>query len=179
MTYAVGLYFDSASEETLSRFTRQIAQSGANTYMLDQKIPPHITLACVCAEQPAPLIELLDENIARFNQGDIFWASLGIFMPAVLFAAPVMNGYLLDFNARVNQLLEPLGSAGENGYYLPNQWVPHTALAARMNRDELKLALNAITDDFAAFGGKAERLFLAQCDPYVERKTWDLSKKLL
>jgi len=176
MTYAIGLYFDQASEEKLSRFTRQIAQSGVNTYMLDQKIPPHITLACVCAEQPQPMIDRLDENIAGFSQGDVFWASLGIFMPAVLFAAPVMNEYLLDFNASVNRLLLPLGSAGENGYYLPNQWVPHAALAVRMNRDELKLALNAATDSFEAFGGKAERLFFAQCNPYIELKIWNLSK---
>jgi 2'-5' RNA ligase len=175
MNYAVGLYFDHASKEKLSRLTRQIAQSGVNTYMLDQKIPPHITLACVCAEQSQHMIDRLDENIAGFHQGDIFWASLGIFLPAVLFATPVMNEYLLDFNAQVNRLLEPLGSAGENGYYLPNQWVPHTALAVRMNRDELKLALNAVIDDFTAFGGKAERLFLAQCNPYVELKTWNLS----
>jgi 2'-5' RNA ligase len=175
MDYAVGLYFDHASEEKLSRLTQQIAQGGANTYMLDQKIPPHITLACICAEQPQSLIDCLDKNIAGFHQGDIFWASLGIFMPAALFAAPVMNEYLLDFNARVNHLLVPVGSVGENGYYLPNQWVPHAALAVKMNRDELKLALDAVIDSFSAFGGKAERLFLAQCNPYIELKTWNLA----
>ena len=91
MTYAAGLYFDRASEEKFSGLLRQIAQSGVNTYMLDHKIPSHITLACVCAEQPQPIIDRLGESIAGFRRGDIFWASLGIFTPAVLFAAPVMN----------------------------------------------------------------------------------------
>jgi len=175
MNYAIGLYFDHASEDKFSCLIRQIAQSGVNSYMLEQEIPPHITLACICAEQSQPMINRLDKNIAKFCRGDVFWASLGIFMPAVLFAAPVMNEYLLDFNASINRLLEPLGSVGENGYYLPNQWVPHTALALKMNRDELKSALDTVVDSFAAFGGKAERLFLAQCDPYVELKTWNLS----
>jgi len=174
MTYAAGLYFDRASDEKFRRLIRRIAQSGANPYMLNHNIPPHVTLACVCANQPQPILDRLERKLAQFRRGDLFWASLGVFVPAVLYAAPVTNAYLLDLNACVNRLLEPVSSAGENGYYLPNQWVPHTALAVQMNREELRLALDAATDDFAAFGGKAEKLFLAQCDPYVELKTWEL-----
>ena len=175
MTYAVGLYLDQSSSEKLNYITRHIAQSGANSYMLEHKIPPHITLACVCSAQPQPLIDLLDENIADFRAGDVFWASLGVFVPAAVFAAPVVNEYLLDGNDRVHRLLAPVSTPGENGYYLPFQWVPHTALAVKLTCDELRPALAAAADAFAAFGGRAERLFLAQCEPYMELKTWALA----
>lgn len=176
MEYAIGLYFDKVSEDKFNEIIRQMVQNGVNNYMLENKITPHTTLANISAKDAAPIIETLDKNRAVICKNEIFWASIGVFMPLVIYAAPVLNEYLFELNIQMNTLLKP---TGRNGFYLPYQWVPHTALAVKMNRDELKIAFDIVTNEFVAFGGVSDKLFLAQCNPFKEIKTWELSRKKL
>ena len=167
MEYAIGLYFDKASESKFNNLIQQMVQKGVKT-------TPHITLADVIAENAAPIIEMFDKNISSINKGGIFWGSIGVFMPLVIYAAPVLNEYLFGLNVQVNNLLKPVTEPGISGFYLPYNWIPHVTLASKMNQDEIKTAFNVAADEFIAFGGMAEKLFLAQCNPYKEIKTWDL-----
>ena len=177
LEYAVGLYFDEASESKFNRLIGQIAEGGVNDYMLEHRIAPHITLAYVSAEGAGALIEVLDKNIAGIHQGEIFWGSIGTFVPHVVYAAPVLNEYLHRLNVQINDLLRPVSEIPHGGgaYYLPYQWVPHTALAVKMNQDELRTAFSVIVNEFAAFGGVAEKLFLAECNPFKGVRTWGLA----
>lgn len=176
MEYAIGLYFDKDSESKFNNLIQNMVQGGVNNCMLEHKITPHTTLANVSAEDATEIIKSLDKNIACIYSGEIFWASIGVFMPLVIYAAPVLNEYLSGLNVQINNLLKTVTETGRNGFYLPYQWVPHTALAVKMNQDELKIAFNIVTNEFVAFGGVAERLFLAQCNPFKELKTWELSR---
>jgi len=58
-------------------------------------IPPHITIACFHTEELEKIINEVDMNISDIKAGSIIGASLGTFVPYVLFAAPVMNIYYM------------------------------------------------------------------------------------
>lgn len=75
----------------------------------------------------------------------------------------------------VNERLLRYAEVGNKGNYLPNQWVPHAALAVKLSPETLKVAFDAVQSEFQAFGGKADRIALAKCNPYKELKVWKLN----
>lgn len=180
MDYAIILCFDNATETKFIEIINAIAHSGVNNYILDSKIPPHITISYFTAERINDIVYVLDSHYSDFitkdhnTPGDIIWASLGAFVPEVLFAAPVLNEYLTNACAMANKLVEPLSDIGDGGHYLPNRWVPHTTLAVSLTQDDLKTAFDKALELFSALSGRVNRLILAECDPYKEVKVWSL-----
>ena len=175
MEYALILCFDKDTESYFNSIIKSIANSGASSYMLATNIPPHITIADFYTKEINTIVSELDNNITNFAIGDVIWASLGSFIPSVLFASPVMNEYLLNACININNLVKPFAPHCGCGQYLPFQWVPHTTLAFHLNNDSLNKAFNVATQNFTAVKGKCTRLLLAQCNPFKEIKTWDLT----
>lgn len=58
---------------------------------------------------------------------------------------------------------------------MPNQWVPHTAIAVKLTPETLKEAFAIVQKKFSAFGATAERIVLARAEPYEELKSWELN----
>ena len=175
MDYAIILCFDQSTEAYFNNIIASIAGSGVSGYMIDHKIPPHITVAFFSTEKIGKIIGKLDKSLPRMKADAVTWASLGTFVPRVLFAAPVMSQYLLNACIEINRLIAPLSTLGSEGhYYLPYQWVPHTALAVQLDSDGLKKAFDIASGQFTAVSGRSNRLLLAECNPYKVVKTWDL-----
>ena len=174
MDYAIILCFDSDTDNYFQNIINSIADSGVSSYMTDKKIPPHITLAFFCTEKIDRVIDELDKRISDFKTGDITWASLGAFVPHALYSAPVLNEYLLNACINANHMVEPFSTVGDNGHYLPYQWVPHTSLAVQLDNERLKKAFYIASQQFTAINGKSNRLLLAECNPYTKIKSWDL-----
>ena len=66
---------------------------------------------------------------------------------------------------------------GNRGLYLPNQWVPHAAIAVKLSSPEaLNQAFAIVQERFSAFGATAERIDLARCEPYEELRSWELDR---
>lgn len=175
MDYAIVLYFDTATEEIFTQIIKAIANSVHNqnaSYMLEHKIPPHITVSFFHADDIDEVVCVLNDSHLGFTAGDIFWGTLGTFVPNVLFAAPVLNEYLLNTCTTINKLLK--NRVNLHRFYLPYQWVPHTTLATKLNQDELIMAFDIASKHFTSFGGKSNRIALVECNPYKEVRTWDL-----
>lgn len=175
MDYAIILRFDETTESVFNSIIKSIADSEASSYLIDVKIPPHITLALFCTDNVESITNELDKHIESFNAGDITWVSLGAFVPYALFAAPVLNEYLLSACINANNLINPFSIPGDNGRYLPYQWVPHTSLAVQLDNETLKKAFNTASKQFVATKGQANRLILVECNPYTEIKAWDIT----
>jgi hypothetical protein len=177
MDYALCLVFDTETEEKFSNIINAIADSGAGRYMADVKIPPHITVAFFQTEHIGQITGMLNESITAFPAGGIVWASLGAFVPACIFAAPVMTEYLQNACINANRLVAPFSQPGDGGHYLPGQWVPHTALAVQLTTEGLKTAFDIAAQHFSFISGHATRLMLAECNPFKAVRTWDLEAK--
>ncbi|MCL2014968.1 MAG: 2'-5' RNA ligase family protein [Defluviitaleaceae bacterium] len=173
LEYVFVLSFDEKTENYFNDIVDFIAKSGASSYMVDAKIQPHITIADFHTDNIATIINELENNICNFRAGFVRWGSIGSFVPQVLFAAPIVNEYLLNTCSKMNGFLKPLASHfGE--HYLPLQWVPHTTLATRLDNDSLSKAFASVVQKFSPIEGECVRLELVQCNPYVEIKAWQL-----
>jgi len=174
MDYAVVLYLDHETESYFNNIIQSIANNGVSSYMIKKEIIPHITIADFHTEKIDSIVTVLENNISDFMVGDVIWASLGSFVPHVLYAAPVMNEYLLNACININRLIKPLAPHCGYGQYLPFQWVPHTTLASRLDNDSLSDAFNLAIQKFSAVKGKCIKLSLIQCSPVKEIKAWNL-----
>lgn len=174
--YAVVLYFDKDSETKMQSLIDKVAEKTGCDYMKRVGIPPHVTVCALEGEavDEEALFRETEALAGNIKSGGVFFASIGVFNPLVIFLAPVMNEFLQSTCKTVNERLLQHAEVGNRGNYLPNQWVPHAAIAVRLNPEALKEAFVIVQEEFSAFGARADRLVLARCEPYEELKVWNL-----
>jgi hypothetical protein len=173
--YALILYFDNDTTAGFQSLIDIAENACGNSYMKKPSlIPPHITICYFKTERIDSIIPLIENEAAVVSQGDICWASLGSFSSSTLFAAPVLNEYLLNICTDFNNLLNNYVELNDN--YKPFLWVPHTTLATKLTKEQMILAFDAVVEKFTPLVGTATRICLAQCERFTELKTWGLQK---
>lgn len=173
MQYAVALYFNNDTESQILQFIRSIVDIGANTYMLDNSIPPHMTISLFSAEDQAVVVKPYMSFIRQVLCFDVHFSSIDVFYPNVIYLAPKKTEYMMQINQDFTDLLIR-NEIMINAYYLPQQWVPHVALGVQLNQSEMTMAYNAINNDFIPFSGRIDRIALAKCNPYKEIDCFNL-----
>lgn len=173
MEYAVVLHFNDSSAEQIQKITEHIAVCSGNDYMISSHIPPHITVAGFCTDDDTDVIGIASDIAVSLGKFDIPIASLGIFNPNVVFAAPVMNEGLLNACKTANHILQAKGFVC-NKIYTPYNWVPHISLAVKLNENSVQKAAKAALEKFQPVMATAKKLSIAVCNPYKEIETADL-----
>jgi 2'-5' RNA ligase len=175
MDYAVVLFFDKNTEDKINELIKKIAQNNGNNYMLENKIPPHLTISLFEYDnQINSIIELLDKNISCVNIQNMYFVSIGIFNPNVLFLSPVIDNDLLELNKYMNKLLEENNVNKIDQNYLGNQWVPHASLGVKLNEKELLDGLNILINNYQKINARINRIALVECNSYKELKIRDI-----
>ena len=178
ITYAVSLHFSQKVNDIVISTLQTIADETGNRFMIENKIPPHITIGAFHAarEEEAKLLQLVEDFARDQKAGTIQFSEVGDFNGKVLFLKPEKNLFLSKINKELHTLLLPEFEKAENGYYLPDIWFPHTTLATRLNQSQfsaaekiakqITLPLEAAIDEFAVY----------QCSPFLELKKFGLSR---
>ena len=173
MEYAIVLRFDDKSAEQIQKITDYIANCTGNDYMISNHIPPHITIADFYADDNIDICGIAADIAASINKFDIPIISVGIFNPAVVFAAPVMNKNLLSACENTNKILLSKDLKC-NQIYTPYNWMPHISLSVKLDDASIQNAVKAALEKFQPVMAAVEKLSIAVCDPYREIKTFDL-----
>ena len=98
--YLVSVYFDDKSNKIISDYINKIAQKTGNTFMTDNHVPPHLTIMSVEAREEEKLTEVMEQLERSLTKGQIQLVSVGVLLPYVLYAAPVLNLYLEDTDVK-------------------------------------------------------------------------------
>lgn len=167
-TYAVVVHFDSDTTHRINKFIRAISRATGNSYMIDTNITPHITIGCFNAWETDRLIDIVKEIIDDIKTDTIEFDEIKAFEPRVLFLSPKRNAYLTEFNERVYEAFYGKFKPGENGYYIPEHWIPHCALACKMEESEIKRAKIEAESIELPMTAKVTGIALAECNPYKE-----------
>jgi len=174
MDYAVTLEFDKETENKIQEMIDEVAKVTGCDYMKQSKVPPHVTVSALVSDNEEALLSEM-ESIAKSTNKDFIWfANIGVFNPYVIYLGPVMNEFLQNTCKMVNERLLKYAEVGNRGRYLPNQWVPHAAIASKLTPEALKEAFSIAQEKFDAFGATAERITLVRCEPYEAIKSWML-----
>lgn len=172
--YLLSLYFDKDSSRKIQKLIDRAALKSKNNFMIEGKVPPHITIAAFQFNDDHEIIKVLDKTINNINKGDITWASVGSFKSSVLFLAPILNEYLHNLSVSINNSLADMENISVDKFYKPFQWMPHTTIAKKLNREELLEVFEEVEKNFTIFSGAVVSIGLSKTGPCREIKRWHL-----
>ncbi len=174
--YLISAYFDDNSSKTLQRYINKIADKTGNTYMVDKSVPPHMTLLSIEAKNVEVLVPYFEKMQDKFCAGGMKVASVGMLMPYVIYAAPVLNKYLIDLMDIVYDGMSGIPDTMISRYYKPLQWMPHITLGKKMSKEQMQTAVGVLRDEFVPFEAEIVQIGLAKVNPHIDVVTYNINK---
>ena len=175
-TYAIVLYFDKFTNDTIGKAIERTAALSGNNYMLAINIPPHVTLGCFFSDEQANLLERVESFAKSVTPFEMTFNTIGAFEPYVLFVSPIEDAYLAELNNSLHELLLENYEPAENANYLPDRWQPHCSLAVRLNEEQFTKAKTIEAEIDLPFTARVTKIALAKCNPYNEVAIWEISE---
>lgn len=175
--YLLSIYFDEQTEKRLQGFIRRVAEVTGDTFMLDNQVPPHITVAAVETKHEDALIAHVEELVKKFEAGEIKWVSVGTFSTQVIYVQPVLNAYLHNLSTLLSQELGQIEETICSPYYEPFSWLPHCTIAKRLTKEQMVQAFQVLQNYFTPMDGRVVRIGIAKTNPHRDIKVWELSGK--
>ena len=172
--YLVSIYFDKETEKRLQSLVHHVAKETGNSFMLDNRVPPHITVAAVETKQEGILIEQVEELVKKLKVGDIKFVSVGTFSSRVIYVQPVLNEYLHHLSVVLTQELEQMQETICSPYYQPFSWLPHCTIAKQLTKEQMVQAFQVLQKEFSSIEGHVVRIGIAKTNPHRDIKLWEL-----
>ena len=172
--YLISLYFDNETEDRLNLTMQRVAKTTGNQFMLDNQVPPHITVASVETKHESDLIARIESITKNLKQGEIKFVSVGSFSTKVVFIQPVLNEYLHQLSVVLTKELEQMDETILSLYYQPFSWLPHCTIGKQLSKEEVQKALVELSAQFVPFNACVTRIGVAKTNPHRDIKIWDL-----
>ena len=175
--YLISIYFDEKTDRRIRGYMEKIAAKTGNGFMVDNHVPPHITVAAIETKHADMVMERMEK--AALCAGSIQFVSVGSFVPQVLYLEPVLNRYLHELSEKITELVGELPETKLSPYYQPFGWLPHCTLGKQLDKEQMLEAFGVIQNSFAPFEGKVSRIGLAETNPHRDIKVWGMEQTLL
>ena len=172
--YLVSIYFDEKTNKNIQNLITKVAKKTGNDFMIEGKVPPHITISAFETKQEEEVLERLEGVVNSLKQGNLRWVSVGTFLPNVIFIAPVLNEYLQNMTQTIYGKMKSVDETIMNPFYRPYKWVPHTTIGKLMSKEQLQDAFGILQEQFVPFEGTVTKIGLAKTNPYTELALFDL-----
>jgi len=172
--YLISIYFDDSADKKIRNYIRHIAKETENTFMLDNHVPPHITVAAVETKQEELLVAKIDELVKHFQSDTIQFVSIGSFASKVIFVQPVLNEYLHNLSELLSKELSQMEETILSPYYQPFSWLPHCTLAKQLSKEQMQQAFAVLQNEFVPIDARVIRIGIAKTNPHRDIKVWEL-----
>lgn len=172
--YLVSVYFDEKTNKTIQSLVNKVSGKTGNNFMIEGKVPPHITVSAFETKQEEKVLERLRAVAKDLSQNNLRWVSVGTFLPNVIYLAPVLNEYLQNMTQTIYGTIEDVDETKMNPFYLPFQWMPHTTIGKLLTKEQMRDAFEVLQEQFVPFEGTVTKIGLAKTNPYTELALFEL-----
>jgi len=166
--YLISAYFDEQSNKILNRYISTIAAKTGNTFMIDNKVPPHLTISSIEAKNVTVLIPTFENAVKTLKCGQIQFVSVGQLLPYVMYVTPVLNDYLQTMQETFYKNMKDIEETTVSKYYRPYSWLPHVTLGKKLDKEQLLTAFEIMRESFAPFTARIEEIGLAKVNPHED-----------
>ena len=166
--YLVTVYFDERTNHVLQNYIDVVAKQSGNPFMIQHKVPPHMTIAQVETRHEERLVECVDGLRGSLRSGDVDFVSMGVFSPYVLYAAGVYNEALHGLMADVHRALDRLPETNTSVRYRPFSFVPHVTLGKTLEETQMIAAIEGMRRRFVPFRAVMTEIGLSKVHPYTD-----------
>lgn len=174
--YLISIYFDEKTDKQIRKLMKLVAEKTGNSFMLDNHVPPHITVAAIETRDESAAIAALDRCVEQLRQGKLRFISVGAFFPQVIYLEPVLNEYLHELACAVNGAVKGLPETIVSPYYQPFSWLPHITLAKQLSEEQMLLTFETLQKRFTSFEGTVTKMGMARTNPHRDLKVWELGE---
>lgn len=164
--YLISVYFDEKTNNQINNYIRAVAKSTSNTFMLDNNVPPHITISAFTARDEDVVREAFHEIIKDFFEGSINWVTVGSFGQSVVYVAPVINEYLHNLSVKIYEVLQIKADLKIDKKYQPFNWLPHATIGKTLTIEQQLKAFDALQRHFVVSESKVIKIGLARTNPF-------------
>lgn len=171
--YLISVYFDRKTENQVQSYINDVASVCGNWFMIDNEVPPHITITAFETLHEKEVVEVLNSAFANIKGNKIEWVTVGTF-PTVIFIQPVLNEYLHTLSSTIYESIIDISDTKVSKYYKPFSWLPHATIAKQLSEEEMRKAFDALQKSFGMFEGDIVRIELAKKNPYRVIASWEL-----
>lgn len=172
--YLVSIYFDESTEKKIQNLMKNVAKETGNTFMPDNHVPPHITVAAVETKHEVELLAYVEEAAKQICTGDIEFVSVGTFSSQVIYIQPVLNEYLHNLSVLLSHKLERMEETRMRPFYQPFSWLPHCTIGKQLSGVQMVQAFVVLQKQFVPIDGKVERIGVAKTNPHRDIGVWEL-----
>ena len=175
MDYAIVLYMNDENTAMVNSMIKELAPECGSDYCLG--IVPHVTISAIISDDEDAVKTAARDLSKKLTRGELKIASIGIFNPLVLFLAPIVDSYLIKFSQIANDTMLEVSEIGNKGRYIPNSWVPHMAVAMKMEKEGLYKGFKRLSEIFTPFCAELDKMALIKWEennPYQELAVYDL-----
>lgn len=166
--YLISAYFDEETNRTLTRYRNMVADRTGNTFMMDNHVPPHITLASIEARSAEVLRAQFRFWEGQLVEGEVQFVSLGQLLPYVMYVTPVLNEYLMELSQTIFQAMSDIPETRMSKYYQPYSWLPHVTIGKKLDTEQMRIAFEVMQENFVPFHGTITEIGLAKVNPHEE-----------
>lgn len=178
MPYAVEIFFDRKSEESIRDIWRKLHESEISSYMFTSGSRPHIALSIMDSIDLPEFGEKLKAFTEELYPIDLRFVSIGTFPGAegVLFLSPTVTAELLELHKAFNSTFTSYKGEMLN-YYLPGVWIPHCTIAMGLAVNQFSSALELVLRDFKPISAKIEEIGIVEFRPVKHHVSYKLLKR--
>lgn len=164
--YLISIYFDESCDKRIRNFMQLIAKNTGNSSLLDDNVPPHITLSAFESNEEEAALLCLEKCATNLSMGELQWVSVSTFFPYVIYLSPVLNEYLFDMSKLLYDNFSSLENVSIHKYYQQFHWQPHTTVGRKLSEDEMRIAFETLQKHFVPFKGNVTKIGLAKTNPH-------------
>lgn len=172
--YLISIYFDRETQNRLKQLMQHVAKVTGNQFMLDNQVPPHITVTSVETKCEDELLACIERIAKDLKQGEIKFVSAGSFSTKVVFVQPVLNEYLHQLSMALTKELEQMDGTILSPYYQSFSWLPHCTIGKQLSKEEMQRAVIELLAHFVPINSYVTRIGVAKTNPHRDIKIWNL-----
>ena len=172
--YLVSAYFDEESDRIIRRHIERVADKTGNSFMLDNAVPPHMTISSLEARSADVLIPAFESLAHKITAGKTQVVSMGQMLPYVFYLTPLLNEYLTEVSETVFEAFADIPDVTVNKFYRPGSWLPHITIAKTLTKEQMRTAFEVMQNGFALFDAGIVRMGLSKVNPHEDVRSMEL-----
>lgn len=173
--YLISIYFDKQTNKTLQWYIDKVAEKTGNHFMIENRVPPHMTIAAIEARNVDVLKSAFETLNGKLYSGSMKVVSVGQLFPYVMYATPVLNQELFELTEEVYSTFCDIPETKMSEYYKPFSWLPHITLGKTLDKVQMQKAFQAMQESFVPFTAQFDEIGMAKVNPHEDVARFNIS----
>ena len=176
MGYAVEIYFDLQTEQSIWDLRHALIEQGISSIASSMGDRPHISLAGFSNVDCDTLSSLVQEYANSMEPFKVQLSAIGTFPTSenVLFLSPIPTSLLLNYHQEFHHRLAK-SKLVPSSYYAPENWMPHCTVEMKIPDEQLSKAIAIYKIAFKPLLGSFQEIGIVEFLPIKHLGTWSLT----